>query len=185
LIFQKALLLPFFGPFLFSWNVFFDKSNTHPLLLTVYRSWESSWILIMTFQLPAKNWQNSVHQVKKNVQFFWWILFIRIAPLPYPRLFFAVLGISPLETENCLSINHIGFHKISKDHLNSNYLLHCSSISFLSWQLLFIFPICTVREHLCTCYCRNRSCCRWYRSWTNKYCTVGALSITWAKALTF
>jgi hypothetical protein len=50
--------LPFLGPFHFSCDVFFDKINPHPLLFTVHRSWESCWILFMTFQLPPKNWSS-------------------------------------------------------------------------------------------------------------------------------
>jgi hypothetical protein len=64
-IFQRKLFSPFFGPFHFSWDVFFDKSNPDPLLLTVDRSWESCWIFVMTFQLSPKNWQSSVTSLKK------------------------------------------------------------------------------------------------------------------------
>ncbi len=67
--FKKTLtVFAFFGPFHFSWDFCFFKSTPYPLLLTVYRDWDNCWTLIMTFQLPPKNWQSSITSLK-NVLF--------------------------------------------------------------------------------------------------------------------
>jgi hypothetical protein len=70
--------LPFFGPFHFSWGGFFlTKSTLIPCSLPCvqYRSWESCWILNMTFQLLPKNLQSSATSLKKGA-IFWRILYL-------------------------------------------------------------------------------------------------------------